>query len=137
MAFVTIGKWIYDYLSNDTDVAALVGTRIYPERAEPNATLPYLIYSIRNTEPSPTKDGASTLDTFDVQISTFADSYSSCDSVSNVVRQKITYKELNAQGVNVQHASFTGSDDNFDQDRNQRGVYIRHQTFDIRVVQTL
>jgi len=48
---------IYSVLKNNAGVAALVGTRIYPNEAEPRSTLPLVIYERTDTEPWQAADG--------------------------------------------------------------------------------
>ena len=38
-----IGKSIYNILANDSDVSALVGTRIFPNVAPQTTTFPFII----------------------------------------------------------------------------------------------
>ena len=49
---MTVGKAIFYLLDNSTDLTAIVGTRIYPEVAQQDAPLPYVVYNISNNEPS-------------------------------------------------------------------------------------
>ena len=46
-----IGAILYAALSADSAVAALVGTRIYPEVAPDEADLPLIVYTVRANEP--------------------------------------------------------------------------------------
>ena len=50
-----VGKAIYYLLTNATDVTDIVSTRIYPEIAQQDADLPYIVYAIANNEPTDTK----------------------------------------------------------------------------------
>lgn len=45
MADYTIETALYSILANNAGVAALVGTRIHPNEAPDNATVPFIVYS--------------------------------------------------------------------------------------------
>ena len=72
---MTVGKAIYYLLTNASDVTAIVGTRIYPEVAQQNAALPYIVYNVSNNEPSDTKREPSKLDTAEVEVNVFSEKY--------------------------------------------------------------
>lgn len=67
-----IGKVIYDILSNDASVAAIVGTRIYPVVASQGAANPCLVYNLDST-PEDDKDGSATIFYIDVQVDCYTD----------------------------------------------------------------
>jgi len=46
-----IHKAVYYKLKNDAPIAALVGARIYPERAIQNGTMPYIVFSRITSSP--------------------------------------------------------------------------------------
>ncbi|NCW67514.1 MAG: DUF3168 domain-containing protein [Marivivens sp.] len=50
-----VGKAIYYLLTNATDVTDIVSTRVYPEVAQQDADLPFIVYNVTNNEPSDTK----------------------------------------------------------------------------------
>ena len=39
-------KWIYDSLVADTDLTAIVSTRVYADRVPPAPTFPYVLYNL-------------------------------------------------------------------------------------------
>ena len=71
-----IGLAIYNILSQDSDVAALAGTRIYPNVAKQGSTFPFIVYQTTNVTPNDTKDGVSTVDENSFDVLCFADNYS-------------------------------------------------------------
>ena len=73
-----IGVAIYDILKNDTDVSALVGTKIYPIQAKENISAPYITYQEISNIPSPSKGSVSLLDQIRLQISCFAKKHEDC-----------------------------------------------------------
>lgn len=66
-----VGKVIYDILSNDADVIAIVGTKIYPMRAGQKQDIPFLVLDTVSQEPTQSKTGASLLDIYRLQVSGF------------------------------------------------------------------
>jgi len=66
-----VGVAIYDILKNDTDVAALVGTKIYPMQTKESDSVPYITYQVISNVPSNTKQTASLIDRYRVQVSCF------------------------------------------------------------------
>ena len=80
-----IGKSIYDILSTDGDVSTVVGTRIFPNVAPQTTTFPFIIYDVTGVQPNDTKDGASTLDTNDVMISCYSETYSQASDLAHKI----------------------------------------------------
>ena len=81
-----VGVAIYDILKNDTDVAALVGTKIYPIQASETATVPYITYQEISNVPASSKDSVSLLDQLRIQVSSFADTQDNVFSLAKKVR---------------------------------------------------
>ena len=81
-----VGKAIYSAITGDGTLAGLVSTRVYPDRAVQQATLPYIVYTSIDTQPTDTKDGGSMLDVIRVQVDTFASTYDSANTISERVR---------------------------------------------------
>jgi len=81
-----IGKAIYNILFDDVDVKTLVSTRIFPNVAPQTTTFPFIIYDITGVQPNDTKDGSSTLDTNDVMISCYSETYSQASDLAQKIR---------------------------------------------------
>ena len=81
-----IGRAIYNILANDSDVSALVGTRIFPNVAPQTTTFPFIIYDVTGVDPNDTKEGPSTLDTNDVMISCYSETYSQASDLAQKIR---------------------------------------------------
>ena len=91
-----IGKAIYNILSTTTNISDLVGTRIFPNVAPQTTTFPFIIYDVTGVQPNDTKDGASTLDTNDVMISCYSETYSQASDLAQKIRvamDRITMRE--------------------------------------------
>lgn len=102
---MNIGRAIYSILTADATLTALVGSRIYPDYSIQKPTLPYVVYQVIDTSPSPTKDGASKLDTIRVQIDAWSDSFDTAQTVSERVRTVLdfvtpgTYATVDIDGI--------------------------------------
>jgi hypothetical protein len=53
---MSVGKAIYNILTNDSPVSAIVSTRIYPIEASEEAAFPYIVFEVTDTEPIESKD---------------------------------------------------------------------------------
>ena len=84
-----IGVAIYSILSNDTDVKALVTAKIYPMQVKEDDSAPYITYQAISNVPSPTKQTASKLDWYRVQVSCFATRYENAVLLAKKVRDAL------------------------------------------------
>ena len=73
---MTVGKAIYNILSNTTAVTDIVTTKIYPEIAPQNETQPYIVYSVVSNSPSDTKDDNGNIDEAQIEVYCFNTKYS-------------------------------------------------------------
>ena len=81
-----IGKSIYNILAANTNVSNLVGTRIFPNVAPQTTAFPFIIYDVTGVQPNDTKDGVSTLDTNDIMISCYSETYSEASDLAQKIR---------------------------------------------------
>ena len=83
---------IYSILTNDPDVAFMVGTRIYPERIPLEAVYPAISFQLISDNPQQTKTGRSNFYNARVQINCFAvdataySGYERAKSLADVVK---------------------------------------------------
>jgi len=110
-----IGKAIYSLLSNNAGVAALLGTKIYPERTPTTISQPFCIYSIYET-PTNTKDGVSTLDHIDIFISHFAASFENGENINAAIRTVLDRFTGTVEGNNIDTIWFIDKDNQYDDD---------------------
>ena len=103
-----IGKALYSKLSSTTAVTALVSTRIFPESATQDATYPFIVYSVTDTEPTDIKDGVSPLDVVSVALMIYAESYAVAIDIAEKVRTALDRMTGTYDGVNVQSCKFNG-----------------------------
>ena len=84
-----VGAAIYSMLKDDSAVAALVGTRIYPELAEEGAATPYVVYSVVSNTPVDTKDSAP-VDEAQLEVFSVADTYAAANDLADKVRAALS-----------------------------------------------
>ena len=130
-----IGKAIYNILSTNSDVSTLVGTRIFPNVAPQTTTFPFIIYDVTGVQPNDTKDGASTLDTNDVMISCYSETYSEASNLAKKIRiamDRITEAEYAT--IKIQSSQFQSYNDIFDDTSGDAGIYRKALDFEIRQI---
>lgn len=111
-----VGKAIYEILKNDTDVAAVVGTKIYPNIVGQTKDLPFISYQKISTVPSNTKQTISTLDNYRFQISSFSESYDTAVDLAKKVRTAldnfgIKYYSINEYTIKISSIDYDGEID--------------------------
>jgi hypothetical protein len=125
-----IGDVLYNLLSNDVDVSAIVGTKIYPFIAIEDVQDPYIVYTIEGVDPTQDKDGPSVLDTITVNIELYTETLSELEDLGNKVRALLDRNSGIIETICVQSISFTAEDSGYaDEDR----VYLKIQSYSIRV----
>lgn len=125
-----VGKAIYDILSNDGDVSAIVSSRIYPLYASIGKDKPFVTYRIDDVAPSDTKDSGQALDQIQVEIFGFAETYPTVDDLMTKVRDALDrYSGTNA-GVTIQSVQYLEEEDGFDMEDNS---FITGQLYKFRV----
>ena len=133
--FKNIGLAIYDILRNDSNVNTYVEGRIYPNKSEPNAAFPFIIYSTQSTNPSNTKDGASITDAVELQISVFSKTYKEATNIKQRVRQALDYVAGGTYNTLVlQSISFDNENSDYEDDILPDGVYVKTQIYNCRII---
>jgi hypothetical protein len=130
---MTVGKAIFYLLDNSTDLTAIVGTRIYPEVAQQDAPLPYVVYNISNNEPSDTKREPSKLDTANIEVNCYSTSYTEVIDMAVAVRAALDRVTGTYSGVNVQSIAYMNEVIDFDE--GQR-AYNVSSDYDVRISRT-
>ena len=107
-------KAIYDVLTNDGDVSALINTRIYPNEAAQDAALPYVVQKVTDTEPLDSKDNPA-YDFVSVEVNCYAQGGSGGETtLEDLTNKIITALDNNTgthNGVVVLNAEFINKDD--------------------------
>ena len=125
-----VGKAIYHLLTNATDVTDIVSTRIYPEIAQQDADLPYIVYNVANNEPTDTKPEPSKLDTAQVEVNIYSDSYRVVIDLAVAVRAALDRVKGTYAGVNVQSIQYLNEIIDFDEPQR---AYNISADYDVRI----
>jgi hypothetical protein len=124
-----IGKAIYSLLSNDTDVSALVGTRIYSSLAIEDVTYPYIVYEMTSRDFNDTKDGKSCLDVLEYDIEIYSEKLSELNDLGVKVRNVLDRHSGTTEGLEIQSVKFNAEDVGYtDGDR----IYLKMQSYSFR-----
>lgn len=108
------GKAVYNILSNDAAVTAIVGTRIYPVVARQQDQEPYVVYSVVNDIPHDTKTGVSRVDFVRVQFNMVAADYSQLEDLSAAIRSALDRAAMQSYaGVELAGVKFLSENDGF------------------------
>ena len=128
---MNVGKALYNILSSDADIVAICGTRVYPEIADQDAALPFIVYKVSDIQPSGTKSGSSSLDTARVDVYCVSEEYGEAMTISDEVRSALDRVGGTYTGVNIQSIDFDTADVEFDSDQR---AYIAEATYNVRVM---
>ena len=128
---MNVGKALYNILSNDAEIVAICGTRVYPEIADQDAALPFIVYKVSDIQPSGTKSGSSSLDTARVDVYCVSEEYGEAMTISDEVRSALDRVGGTYTGVNIQSIDFDTADVEFDSDQR---AYIAEATYNVRVL---
>lgn len=119
----SFGEALYNILSTDADVSAIVGDRIMPLVVTQGTALPAIRYQLINTEPVDTKDGVADCDFLNVQVDCFtnerkADSggYTQAADLAKKVRTALDRKSGTFSGFAIDQITFENENDNFDEE---------------------
>ena len=104
------GKALYSILTSDSDVSAIVGTRVYPQIAAQGAAFPFLVYVLQDTTPSDTKSGVSTLDEVRYDIVVASETYAEASDLTNKVRTALDRYTGTVAGVVIDSIQFIDLD---------------------------
>jgi len=97
---------IYTVLSNDAAIYSLCGTRIYPKRMPQGASVPAVVYTITEITPVKSLSGESGLDSGTVEITCWANDYTTAHLLAAAVRSAFI-----AAGVAVLTGSLQDTED--------------------------
>jgi len=104
------GKAIYSILTSDSDVSAIVGTRVYPQIAAQGAAFPFVVYVLQDTSPSDTKSGVSTLDEVRYDIVVASETYAEVSDLTNKIRTALDRYTGTVAGVVIDSIQFIDLD---------------------------
>ena len=127
------GKAIYKLLKDSAAVGAICADRIYPELAQQDADMPFIVYTVTDTTPSATKNATSKLDTARVELYCVSDDYETGMNLGIAVRGALDRVSGTVSDVEVQSIDFDTSDIQYDPDQR---VYVLEQSYDVRIQRT-
>ena len=107
---MTEGKAIYSILTSDSDVNAIVSTRVYPQIAAQGAAFPFVVYVLQDTSPSDTKSGVSTLDEIRYDIVVASETYAEASDLTNKIRTALDRYTGTVAGVVIDSIQFIDLD---------------------------
>lgn len=99
-----IGAIIYQALASNAAVAALVGTRIYPETAPNEADLPLIVYTVRTADGL---DGNAPMMRCTITANCYAATDASAESVGAAIRAVLDGFDGNGTGVQARSLSLS------------------------------
>ena len=108
------GKAIYSILTSDSDVNAIVGTRVYPQIAAQEAAFPFVVYVLQNVDPSDTKSGVSTLDEVRYDFIVASENYAEASDLTEKIRTALDRYSGSVAGVVIDSIQFIDLDVNND-----------------------
>ena len=130
---MTVGKAIYNLLLSNADLRAIVDTRIFPEVAQQDAVLPYVVYNVSSNEPSDTKREPSKLDTAQIEVNLYSTSYTECIDMATHTRAALDRVTGTYSGVNVQSIQYLGEIIDFEE---AQRTYNITADYDVRISRT-
>lgn len=107
---MNVGKAVYGILSANSGVTDIVGTNIFPEIAEQETAVPFIVYQLQNVSPEDTHDGPSKLDEVQFEFLCYADSYNAAADLGVAVRAALDRVSGTYNGVNVESVQFNDVD---------------------------
>ena len=126
-----LGEVIYSILSNDATLAAIVGAKIFPVQAPQRTAIPFITYRENNTIPTDQKDGAAPKDQIQLQVDSYATTYTQAHTISARIRTLLDAYTGTAQGVTIRQMWFSDQDDgDYIEDM---GFYGVSQVYEVRI----
>ena len=83
---MSANKIVYNILSNNAALTALISTRLNPVRIPQESAFPAVSYQLVSEVPNPTKSGHSRTEFARVQVNAYGLTLSSADSVASAIR---------------------------------------------------
>jgi hypothetical protein len=128
-----VGLAIYNILTDNGEVDAIVSGRVFPNVAPQTTTFPFIIYDVEGEDPNDTKEGASTLDVDNITVSCYSKTYSEASDLALKIRTALDRQSGTFGGVNIQSIQYDGYNDIFD-DNHEDGVYRKAIDFNVRII---
>lgn len=107
---------LYNRLSNDAAVSAIVSTRIFPYKLAQNCNYPALVYTFIDKIPAQAMGTASTLFFARVQIDSWAKTVAEVKNLANKVRNSLDALDATLSGIRVYGMMFLSEIDLYETD---------------------
>ena len=120
-----IGKAIYDILSNNAEVTALVGTKIYPVVLPMGVDFPAVVYRVVDTDPTEVKQSL-VQESYKVEVLVAEQTYDAAVNLGERIKTALNRVSGTFAGIKIQRCNYTSKSDGFDKDDN---LFIRTTTF--------
>tara|TARA_R110002110_G_scaffold128587_1_gene308298 strand:+ start:8834 stop:9247 length:414 start_codon:yes stop_codon:yes gene_type:complete len=130
-----IGKAIYNLLTTNVAVSALVSTRVYPNvNFSSKTTYPFIVFQTTNDDPHDTKSGVSSLNTGSVLIKCFSDNALSVQELAEKVRISLDRKSGTFGTIVVQSIQYESMSNSyeFQEIEANDGLFMTAQNFNCR-----
>lgn len=120
-----VGKVIYNLLSADGAVSALVGTRIYPMIAPQEAADPCITYTLNSIEYNETKDAASSLNFEEWAVNGFSKTFTEANDLRDAVIAALNRFSGTNSGVKISNTVVKRADHFYDNEERLFAFVIR------------
>jgi hypothetical protein len=114
---MSANKIVYNILSNNAALTALISTRLNPVRIPQETTFPAVSYQLVSEIPTPTKSGHSHTEFARVQINAYGTTLSSAQSVASAIRTAFeavslpgTFNSIKCQTIEFDGENHTADD---------------------------
>jgi hypothetical protein len=124
------GDIIYGILGASTAVKALVSTRIYPHIAEQGVVQPFITFQTLQRLPTDTKGNASSLDTYQFEITIVSNNYTTACTICEAVRDELDQYTGTVNSIDVDSIVYDQGTEAYIDDAN---VFAIIETYNMRV----
>lgn len=128
---MSANKIVYNILSNNVALTALISTRLNPVRIPQESLFPAVSYHIISEVPSPTKSGHSRTEFARVQVNAYGTTLASAESVASAIRTAFEAVTLpnTFNSVKCQTIEYDGENQTADDTANFAGLYQVSQDY--------
>jgi hypothetical protein len=129
------GEIIFAML-NHSSITGQMGneSNIFPGQASPGKKPPMIIYTTNNTTPQNTKNGPSTLDIFEVQITMLHFDYERLNNLATAVRTQLDYRKgITVNGITAQLIYFKDESQAFEDSIMKDGTHTKTHLYEFRI----
>jgi len=128
---MSANKIVYNILSNNAALTALISTRLNPVRIPQESAFPAVSYQLISEVPNPTKSGHSRTEFARVQVNAYGTSLSSAQAVASAIRTAFEAVTLPGtfNGIKCQTLEYDGENQTADDTAAFAGLYQISQDY--------